>query len=77
MKLKKEERVKQFVEIRAQIDKIVAEISGYSHLISAVNSFNLEEQDLSSRKFTEYQTQLRTLQKEKVHVLSCFNWFID
>ncbi|XP_052205746.1 65-kDa microtubule-associated protein 6-like [Diospyros lotus] len=65
LKLKKEERVKQFVEIRAQIDKIIAEISGYSHLISAVNSFNLEEQDLSSRKFTEYQTQLRTLQKEK------------
>lgn len=66
LKLKKEERVKQFVELKAQIDKITAEVSGYSHLINAESSLNLEEQDLSLRKLTEYQTELRTLQKEKV-----------
>ncbi|KAI8538580.1 hypothetical protein RHMOL_Rhmol09G0115000 [Rhododendron molle] len=65
LKLKKEERVKQFVELKAQIDRITAEVSGYSHLINASSSWNLEEQDLSLRKLTEYQTELRTLQKEK------------
>lgn len=64
LQLKKEERIKQFVEIKAQIDKITVEISEYNHL-SNVSSLNLEEQDLSLRKLTEYQTQLRTLQKEK------------
>ncbi|KAE9450858.1 hypothetical protein C3L33_17257, partial [Rhododendron williamsianum] len=65
LKLKKEERVKQFVELKAQIDKITAEVSGYGHLINAASSLNLEEQDLSLRKLTEYQTELQTLQKEK------------
>lgn len=64
LQLKKEERIKQFVEITAQIDKITVEISEYNHL-SNVSSLNLEEQDLSLRKLTEYQTQLQTLQKEK------------
>lgn len=76
LQLKKEERIKQFVEIKAQIDKITVEISEYNHL-SNVSSLNLEEQDLSLRKLTEYQTQLRTLQKEKserLHkVLECVN----
>lgn len=66
LKLKKEERVEQFVELKAQIDKITAEVSGYGHLINAASSLNLEEQDLSLRKLTEYQTELQTLQKEKV-----------
>ncbi|KAG5531971.1 hypothetical protein RHGRI_026549 [Rhododendron griersonianum] len=65
LKLKKEERVKQFVELKAQIDKITAEVSGYGHLVNAASSLNLEEQDLSLRKLTEYQTELQTLQKEK------------
>ncbi|GFS39098.1 microtubule associated protein (MAP65/ASE1) family protein [Actinidia rufa] len=65
LKLKKEERIKQFVEIKAQIDKITVEVSGYSHLINAVSSLKVEELDLSLRKLTEYQTHLRTLQKEK------------
>lgn len=64
LQVKKEERIKQFVEIKTQIDKITVEISEYNHL-SNVSSLNLEEQDLSLRKLTEYQTQLRTLQKEK------------
>ncbi|XP_059649758.1 65-kDa microtubule-associated protein 6-like [Cornus florida] len=77
LKLKKEERIKQFVEIKAQIEKITGEISGYSHLINAVASSNLEEQDLSVRKLTEFQTHLHNLQKEKserLHkILECVN----
>lgn len=65
LKLRKEERFKQFADINTQIEKIMGEISGYSHIINSVNSMNLEEQDLSLRKLTEYQSHLRNLQKEK------------
>lgn len=58
--------MKQFADVKAQIDKINNEISGYGLLLSSVNSMNLEEQDLSLRKLNEYQTRLRALQKEKV-----------
>lgn len=67
LKMKKEERMKQFADINAQIEKISGEISGYSHVNNAmIGSLTLDELDLSLRKLTEYQTHLRTLQKEKV-----------
>ncbi|CAH8318450.1 unnamed protein product [Eruca vesicaria subsp. sativa] len=67
LRIQKEESVKQFSDIKTQIEKISGEISGYSdHLNKAmIGSLNLEEQDLTLRKLTEYQTHLRTLQKEK------------
>ncbi|KAL8100680.1 hypothetical protein AgCh_032801 [Apium graveolens] len=65
LKLKREERMKQFSDMKAQIDKISVEISGYSHLVSSGATLESEEQDLSLRKLTEYQTHLRALQKEK------------
>ncbi|KAA8529884.1 hypothetical protein F0562_034512 [Nyssa sinensis] len=65
LKVKKEDRLKQFADIKAQIEKINVEIFGHSQLVNAVGSLNLEEQDLSMRKLTEYQTHLRTIQKEK------------
>lgn len=66
LKMKKEERVKQFADLKAQIEKISGEISGYSHLDNvAIGSLSLDEQDLSQRKLTEFQTHLRSLQKEK------------
>ncbi|KAM7487820.1 hypothetical protein LguiB_025304 [Lonicera macranthoides] len=65
LKLKKEGRIKQFADIKAQIEKISGEISGYGHLIDAVSSLNLDEQDLSLRNLTEYQSHLHALQKEK------------
>lgn len=65
LKVKKEERMKQFADIKLQIDRISGEISGYGQVVDAVSSLNLGEQDLSLRKLTEYQTHLRTLQKEK------------
>lgn len=76
LKLKKDERIKQFADIKAQIDKISNEITGYCHLLNSVNSMNLEEQDLSLRKLTEYQTNLRALQKEKVCFLTFFFSFL-
>ncbi|KAM2658345.1 hypothetical protein EV2_021064 [Malus domestica] len=66
LRVKKEERMKQFSDIKAQIEKISGEISGYNHLNNApVSSLTLDEHDLSVRKLTEYQAHLRTLQKEK------------
>ncbi|CAA2999957.1 65-kDa microtubule-associated 6-like [Olea europaea subsp. europaea] len=63
--LKKQELVKQFSDIKAQIEKITGEISGHGHFVSDLNALTLEEQDLSQRKLTEYQTKLHALQKEK------------
>ncbi|KAK2986655.1 hypothetical protein RJ640_010111 [Escallonia rubra] len=61
LKIKKEERIKQFADIKAHIEKITGEITEYGH----ASSHNVEDQDLSLRKLTEYQSHLRTLQKEK------------
>ncbi|QHO18083.1 65-kDa microtubule-associated protein [Arachis hypogaea] len=78
LKKKKDERLKQFADIRAQIDKISGEISGNHPLNSGVSSITVtEEHDLSLRRLNEYQTQLRGLQKEKSDrlqkVLQCVN----
>ncbi|XP_011024708.1 PREDICTED: 65-kDa microtubule-associated protein 6-like isoform X1 [Populus euphratica] len=66
LRMKKEERIKQFAEIKAQIEKISSEISEYNNLNNTlVTNLTLDEQDLSLRKLSEYQTHLRSLQKEK------------
>ncbi|KAJ9135666.1 hypothetical protein P3X46_032820 [Hevea brasiliensis] len=66
LRTKKEERTKQFADIKAQIEKISGEISGYDNLNnSLMSSLTLDEQDLSLRKLNEYKTHLRTLQKKK------------
>ncbi|XP_019176630.1 PREDICTED: 65-kDa microtubule-associated protein 6-like [Ipomoea nil] len=65
LKLEKEERLKQFTDVKTQIEKISSEISGYGKVITAMSSLNLEENDLSLRKLSEYQTHLRSLQNEK------------
>nr|GEV20935.1 65-kDa microtubule-associated protein 6-like [Tanacetum cinerariifolium] len=67
LKLKKEERIKQFADIKGQIEIINGEILGYSQI---TNTVNLEEQDLSTRKLSEYQSHLRSLQKEKSERIS-------
>lgn len=66
LRIKKDERMKQFSDLRTQIEKINGEISGYSSQSDTMmNSLTLEEQDLSTRRLSEYQTHLQTLQKEK------------
>ncbi|GFQ03162.1 65-kda microtubule-associated protein 6 [Phtheirospermum japonicum] len=69
LKLKKAERMKQFADIKSQIDKISGEISGCGQI--NVNASSLDEEqeqeqeDLSLRKLMEYQSNLRSLQKDK------------
>lgn len=60
LKAKKEERLKQFADVKTQIDKINSEISGHAH-----NSLCLDESDLSLRRLSEHQFTLHALQKEK------------
>lgn len=62
---KKEDRVKQFSDIWSQIEKLNVEITGFRDAVT------IEEHDLSIRKLTEYQTKLRSLQKEKVVIYLC------
>ncbi|KAL8248903.1 hypothetical protein R6Q59_005771 [Mikania micrantha] len=65
LKSKKEERIKQFADIKSQIEKINSEILGYNQITNTFSSLNLEEHDLSIRKLGECQSQLHSLQKEK------------
>ncbi|OMO72559.1 Microtubule-associated protein, MAP65/Ase1/PRC1 [Corchorus olitorius] len=73
LRMKKEERMKQFADITSQIEKISGEISGYNYPSDTmISSLTLEEQDLSLRRLTEFQTHLQTLQKEKLFVSNLF-----
>ncbi|KAH0681033.1 hypothetical protein KY284_022118 [Solanum tuberosum] len=65
LKAKKDERVKQFADIKTQIEKITSEISGSCDIVNSLSTLNLEEHDLSTRKLSECQSHLRALQKEK------------
>ncbi|VVA91342.1 unnamed protein product [Arabis nemorensis] len=67
LRLQKDERMKQFVDIKAQIEKMSGEICGYGDQLkqTMIGSLTLDEQDLTLRKLNEYQTHLRSLQKEK------------
>ncbi|KAJ6824424.1 65-kDa microtubule-associated protein 6-like [Iris pallida] len=67
LRKKKEERVKQFAEVRSQIEKIASEMTEFNQNNATLSSVAIEENDLSIRKFSEYQAQLRTLQKEKAN----------
>jgi protein regulator of cytokinesis 1 len=71
LKKKKEERVKQFIDIKAQIEKISGEICGTFSVndVSVSSTGGVDEQDLSIRRLNEYQTHLRSLQKEKVGIM--------
>ncbi|WVZ65153.1 hypothetical protein U9M48_014563 [Paspalum notatum var. saurae] len=65
LKSKKDERIKQFSDIRSQIEKIRFELSEYNDHGDNASSVAAEEHDLSTRKLNTYQAQLRALQKEK------------
>ena len=62
LRKRKEERSRQFVEVKTQIAIICEEIAG-SH---SGDMYSDEEQDLTIRRLEEYHAQLATLQKERV-----------
>lgn len=78
LRAEKDERVKQFADVRSQIVKIRMEIFGCNlQNESVISPTTVDEHDLSIRKLNEYQAQLRSLQKEKSerlhHVLENVN----
>ncbi|QCD89333.1 65-kDa microtubule-associated protein 6-like [Vigna unguiculata] len=78
LKKRKDERLKQFDDVKNQIEKISGEIFGFHSVSNSLSITTVEdEQDLSHRRLNEYQTHLRTLQKEKSDrlqkVLQCVN----
>lgn len=67
MRKRKVDRRSQFLEVIEQMQKVSYEIYGskFSH-----SSVAFDENDLSLRKLEELQSQLHTLQKEKVNCFS-------
>ena len=62
MRIRKEERVNQFLDVQTQIQKITSEIAGRSEYSSVV----VNENDLSLKKLEEFQNELQRLRNEKV-----------
>jgi protein regulator of cytokinesis 1 len=72
LRQKREDRAKQFVDVKSQIQKIVSEIAGNTVAADA-GLFSDSDEDLTLRRLDEYHAQLQTLQKEKVCVMSTFS----
>lgn len=67
------ERIKQFADIRSEIEKITAEIAGRSYGYDGsprTRAGEVEEHDLTIRRLNEHKARLTSLQKEKVRL--CF-----
>ncbi|GLJ25641.1 hypothetical protein SUGI_0491190 [Cryptomeria japonica] len=63
MRRRKEDRIKQIVDVKTQIQKISNEITGCVQInLCAVS---VDDSDLSLRKLEEYQRHLQALQEEK------------
>lgn len=61
MQMRKEARVKQFMEVQIEIQRISSEITG--HLGNEAVTVN--EEDLSLKKLEEFQSELQKLKREK------------
>eukprot|EP00249_Psilotum_nudum_P031961 c47020_g1_i1 orf=422-2218(+) len=77
LRQKKEQRMKQFVDVQEQIQKVGAEISGSLQTSDSASDISIDEQDLSLKKLDQYHAQLESLQKEKSErlnkILDCTN----
>ena len=67
----KEERIKQFLDVQVQIQRICGEISRKLQL-NEPTAPKVDDQDLSLKKFDEFHLQFQELQREKVIFLSSF-----
>lgn len=63
MQMRKEARVKQFMEVQSEIQRIASEIAGHT----GNEIVTLNEEDLSLKKLEEYQNELQRLKREKVY----------
>ncbi|KAL2903665.1 65-kDa microtubule-associated protein 8 [Bienertia sinuspersici] len=65
MRLRKRERMNQFLAVQGNIQKIIAEIAGLSEYDESASAIKVNENDLSLKKLEEYQAELKKLQNEK------------
>ncbi|XP_078433086.1 65-kDa microtubule-associated protein 1-like isoform X2 [Wolffia australiana] len=65
LRRKKEERLNEFVNVQCQIQSINREINGSSKGDEQNTAPIIDESDLSSNKFSEFQSQLQELQRDK------------
>ncbi|KAG5605113.1 hypothetical protein H5410_026605 [Solanum commersonii] len=66
MRIRKDEREKQFRAVQGQIQKISAEIAGESEYNDLSSNVLVHGNDLSLKKLEEYQNELQRLQNEKL-----------
>ncbi|XP_006649703.1 65-kDa microtubule-associated protein 7-like [Oryza brachyantha] len=78
LRSKKEERIKQFSLLQSQIEKIKAQISDHNNQddIGPVNH-SKDDHDLSTRRLSDLQVELRNLQKEKSDRLQKVFIYVD
>ncbi|KAK3150988.1 hypothetical protein QOZ80_3AG0240200 [Eleusine coracana subsp. coracana] len=78
LRAKKEERIKQISNVLSQIEKIKAQISDHSYQNNdgSVKHLN-DDNDLSTRRLSDLQMQLRNLQKEKSDRLQKVFIYVD
>uniref|UniRef100_A0A1D1ZGR6 65-kDa microtubule-associated protein 5 n=1 Tax=Anthurium amnicola TaxID=1678845 RepID=A0A1D1ZGR6_9ARAE len=74
LRLKRGERMKNFLEIQSNIFQIHAEISG--NTLGNVSCHQVDERDLSLRRLGELKSQLQELQKDKNHRLQEVNHYV-
>jgi len=78
LRTKKEERIKQISNVQSQIEKIKAQISdhGSQNYDGCVKQLS-DDHDLSMRRISDLQMQLRNLQKEKSDRLQKVFIYVD
>lgn len=77
MRIRKDEREKQFRAVQGQIQKISAEIAGESEYNDLSSNVLVHGNDLSLKKLEEYQNELQRLQNEKIERLQKVESYIS
>ncbi|KAL6867530.1 hypothetical protein ACP4OV_015554 [Aristida adscensionis] len=78
LRAKKEERIKQISNLQFQIEKIKAQISDHNYQNNDGSAKHLtDDHDLSTRRLSDLQMQLRNLQKEKSDRLQKVFIYVD
>ncbi|KAH7316250.1 hypothetical protein KP509_21G085200 [Ceratopteris richardii] len=76
LRKKKSDRLKQFADVKDQIQSIIIEIAGSSQIGEAAVFVTTVEQDLSVERLEEYHTHLQALQNEKAERLQRVNTYL-
>ncbi|KAJ3676532.1 hypothetical protein LUZ60_003944 [Juncus effusus] len=75
LRRKREERIKEFVDVQSEIINIRSEIAGNLNYKSS--NVQIDEQDLSLKKLEELRAQLQELQKDKEVRLQKVNGYVE